>query len=161
MILAGIVVLLVLLTLGVPGKALEKLAARVCLAVLLVPAALIAVMVLSFFWRDFAMEHFYRARPILQAMWEARDVRCAFESAAAQAALLQHVPVGTDATTALAALSVEGFGCRKPPASSDGHVECGLRIASPIGYTTWVVDLQFGDSGVLAGAKVSQWNISL
>jgi hypothetical protein len=161
MILVGVVTLLVLLTPGTPGTALDKFARRVCLAVLLMPVALIAYMVLSFVWHSMAAARFYGARPILQAMREARDDNATIDSIAAGEALLRYVPVGTVATTALAAFSSEGFSCAKKPPSPGDHVECGLQVFEPFGYTYWIVGLQFDDSALLTAATVTRWNISL
>jgi hypothetical protein len=145
----------------VQTKTWDKLAERLLLAMLLMPALLIAGAVLKFFWDGMALERFYRDRPILQAMRLARDDPPSVESAAAAAALLQHVPVGTDATTAIARLSGEGFDCVAQPPSSGGHRQCSTRASGPFGWTSWTVELQFDASARLTGAKVTQWNMSL
>jgi len=108
-----------------------------------------------------ALERFYRDRPILQAMRLARDNPPSVDSAAAAAALLQHVPAGTDASTAIARLSGEGFDCAEQPPSWGGHVQCGTRASGPLGWTSWAVDLQFDAAARLTDAKVTQWNMSL
>jgi hypothetical protein len=161
MILVGVVMLLVLLSLGTSGAALDKFARRVCLAVLLMPAALIACMVLSFVWNSMAAERFYGAHPILQTMRQARDDNATINSIASGEALLRYVPIDTVATTALAALAREGFSCAEKPPSSGDHVECGLQVSESFGYTHWIVGLQFDDSALLTAATVTRWNISL
>ncbi len=142
-------------------KSLDKLAQRICLALLLLPVAWAALVVLSFAWSSMAMERFYRNRPILQAMRMAQDDHARVESAAAVEALLQHVVVGTDAETAIAALAEEGFGCTKQPPFSNQHASCRLRVSAPIGFTDWSVDLQFDAAAGLTDAKVTRLNISL
>jgi hypothetical protein len=145
----------------VKTKTWDKLAKRLLLAILLMPALLISGAVLKFFWDGMALERFYRDRPILQAMRLARDNPPSVDSAAAAAALLQHVPAGTDASTAIARLSGEGFDCGEQPPSWGGYVQCGTRASGPWGWTSWTVDLQFDAAARLTGAKVTQWNMSL
>jgi uncharacterized protein (DUF2147 family) len=143
-------------------KSLDKLAQRICLALLLLPVAWVALVVLSLFWDSMAMERFYRNRPILQAMRMAQeDDHASVESAAAAEALLRHVVAGTDAETTIAVLAGEGFRCAKHPPSSGAPVACGLQVSGPFGYTNWTIDLQFDDAALLTGAKVARWNISL
>jgi hypothetical protein len=142
-------------------KSLDKIAQRICLALLLLPVAWVALVALSFFWNSMAMERFYRNRPILQAMRVARDDYASVESAAAAEAMLRHIVVGTDAKTAIAALAGEGFRCTEQPPSLGRLVNCGLRVSGPLGYTNWTIELQFDDGTVLTGAKVTIWNILL
>ena len=133
-------------------KSLDKLAQRICLALLLLPVAWVALVVLSFFWDSMAMERFYRNRPILQAMRMAQeDDHASVESAAAAEALLRHVVADTDAKSAIAALAGEGFSCEKQPPSSSEHVACGVQVSGTFGYTDWSVNLQFG--GAFRGAQ--------
>jgi hypothetical protein len=82
----------------------DKLAERALLALLLMPVAWFAYVALSFAWASMALERFYRDRPILQAMRMAHDDPPSVESAAAAEALLRYVPLGTDATAAIAIL---------------------------------------------------------
>jgi hypothetical protein len=142
-------------------KSLDKIAQRVCLALLLLPVAWVAFVVLSLFWADMAMERFYRGRPILQAMRMAQDDHASIESAVAAEALLQHIVLGADARTAISLLAGEGFGCTEQPPSLGRHMNCGLRVSDPFGYTNWTIDLQFDDAARLTGAKVTRLNISL
>ncbi len=97
------------------------------------------------------MERFYGNRPILQAMRMAHDNSASVESAAAAETLLQHIVVGTDASTAVTLLAGEGFRC-PPPLGQ--HVNCALQVSGSFGFTDWSVDLQFDDGAVLSGAKV-------
>jgi len=78
------------------------------------------------------MSQFGQAHAAASLFGQARGYEATVESVAAQAALLQHVSIGTDATTALAVLSAEGLSCKKQPATSDEQVECGFHIPSDI-----------------------------
>jgi hypothetical protein len=140
--------------------ACDRLAEHALLALLLMPVAWVAWVALSFAWDSMALERFYRDRPILQAMRMAHDYPPSVGSAAAAEALLQRVPVGTDAATAISILSGEGFGCGKPRPAGE-RVQCGTRASGPFGFTIWTVELQFDASALLSGAKVTRWNMSL
>lgn len=95
-----------------------------------------------------------------------------------------HLPVGSGLSTVLAALSDEGFGCRilSPPAAltnvSQGemqkraeevrnefgatkdmqphgaHLDCQLLAGAQLGYTHWIIDLQFDGVGHLNHTNV-------
>jgi hypothetical protein len=88
-------------------------------------------------------------------------MRMTTDSPSARGVLLQHIPIGTDATRAVGDLTSEGFGCAPKPASSGEHVTCGLRAPAFIGWTSWTIELQFDQSNRLAGAKVAIWNVGL
>jgi hypothetical protein len=138
----------------------DKLAERALTALLLMPVAWFAYVALSFAWDSMALERFYRDRPILQAMRMAHDDPPSVESAAAAEALLRYVPLGTDATAAIAILSGEDLAAasrrRRPSTCS-----AGTRASGPFGFTIWTVELQFDASALLSGAKVTKWNIFL
>jgi hypothetical protein len=127
---------------------------------LIVPVAAIAWVVLAVTWGVLSQKYFYYVRPIVQAMTSA-GMRMTTDSPSARDVLLQHIPIGTDATRALADLTGEGFGCAPKPASSGDRVTCGLRAPTFIGWTSWTIELQFDESNRLAGARVEIYNVGL
>lgn len=134
---------------------------QACLLVLLVPVAGIAWIAMSITWSVLATDHFYRVRPILQAMRDAGE-GATENSPSAREALSRHVPIGTDAATAVADLAGEGFGCAKQPPSSEARVVCRLRGPTVLGgWTDWTVELHFDESGHLSWANVAIWNVFL
>ena len=83
-------------------------------------------------------------------------------SESARVVLLQYVPLGTNTTNALAALSKEGFGCGDDSFRSlKAHANCQLLAPEGLGYRRWIVDLQFDETSHLIAAKVAIWNIFL
>jgi hypothetical protein len=123
---------------------------------LIVPAAAIAWVVLAVL----SQKYFYYVRPIVQAMSSAGGGMTT-DPPSARGVLLQQIPIGTDASRALADLTGEGFGCAPKLASPGERVTCGLRAPTFIGWTSWTIELQFDESNRLAGARVEIYNVGL
>ncbi len=91
--------------------------------------------------------------------------------------LLQHVPVGTDSESAVAALSKESFDCKTSRWPSDENsrklrgveqvemngalLSCQLLAPERLGYTHWLIDLRFDEGKRLLGVTVAIWIIFL
>ena len=103
------------------------------------------------------MTHLYYAkRPILSAMHSARGLSSwTDDSQPSRAALLQKIPLGSNASNVTAALSAEGFACHS--ASSSGvDVVCSAEVPGSFGMRTfWSVRLNFDDASRLTDAKIS------
>jgi hypothetical protein len=162
-------------------KTFVQVALIVFVVLILIPGGLLK---LYFARADARTEQFYQARAILQAMRSVQP-NAANPSDTARDAFLQHVPLGTAAGAAVAALSKEGFAChleRPPqnaaekklaevaeqrrhivglPRKSGKRMDCLLGTPLAIGYTTWMVELDFDDADRLTNAMVGTWNIFL
>lgn len=138
---------------------MSRTAKRVLIVCLVVLLGLPTYVVLWFWWAEYSTDRFYRARPVLQAMKEAHDWGSTNNSIPARDVLLRHIPLGTAEADARTILSRQGFGCGKLSAS---HVlDCQLRAKATLGYTHWIIDLQFDSTDHLVDAKVAIWNIFL
>jgi hypothetical protein len=128
--------------------------------VLVVPVAGIAYVVLSVIWSILSLQYFYYVRPIVQEMGSVSG-GISDDSPSARDTLLRNIPIGTDATAAVAVLVGEGFRCAKQPLTSELHWVCRLQAPSFIGWTNWTIELQFDEPGYLTGAKVAVWSVGL
>jgi hypothetical protein len=165
-----------------------KVALIVVLVLGVIPGGLLA---LYFAGAQERTDQFYRARDILQAMRSTHNDVPSIRSESARDALLQHLPLGTEAATAVTALSKEGFVCartRAPavrPESTEDKLEkraeeirrnlgvprdmqlsgtrvvCQLGVAEVLGSTNWIVDLDFDGAEHLTNVKVDILNIFL
>jgi hypothetical protein len=129
------------------------LAAIICLALMAPLIYGISLLIHS----EFAVMGFYRARPLLQALRSADDPAWN-EARGARLQLLQQLPLGTEKAGAMGALSREGFSCQD---MSGQLVDCQLLAPASMGYTRWIVDLQFNDGNLLRDANVKIWNVFL
>jgi hypothetical protein len=131
------------------------------LALVLIPTAWVVLIVLSFTWRSIEYDHFFRVRPILNALHSVSRGATA-DSPEARDEFLQHFPVGTDKEATLAVLSGEGFSCATRRGDLEQPVVCGLRISNPLGgYSDWIIHLQFDTASHLTEIKVEIWNVFL
>jgi hypothetical protein len=135
-----------------------KYALRAFLALVMIPFALLS---LYWGWLEFETANFYRSRPILHSMKSVHDGTWTNDSYAARSVLLDRFPIGTELNAALTALKSEDFGCSKQTAPSAAPVDCQLLAPAVLGFTRWIVGLQFNESGRLTDAKVAAWNIFL
>jgi len=160
-----------------------KGALLVCLAVTAVPIVLGAYLSLWVWFKTAQVESFYRENRLLGEM-RSRQQGGTNDSAPAREALLEIVPLGTDREAAVAVLRREGLGCQtivEPitdtrlrqrfleargltniplPARKD-YVDCQTTSPGVLGYTHWIVDLQFDEDRRLSDAGVAIWNIFL
>jgi hypothetical protein len=128
-----------------------------CLIVILGPPAYV---VAWFWWAGYSADQFYRARPVLQAMKRAHHEGSTNNSSPAREMLLQRIPLGVTEADARAVLAGEGFGCAKH-STLQAVIDCQLLANAVLGYTHWIIDLQFDSAGRLIDAKVAIWNIFL
>jgi len=135
-----------------------KLIAVILSVAVTIPAA---VVICYGAWLRFDEWRFYRARPILAAMWrahiEAKDNGTS--SDAASEALQRHLAPGRSRADAMKALEVEGFHCA-PSHRRRGAVDCLLGAPADPGYTEWVVGLHVNEAGKLSGSDVMIAGIS-
>lgn len=156
----------------------------VCL-VLLIPAGLL---MLPFAWEAVETELFYRARPILNEIRHASSGNSQ-RSDLVRSVLLAHFPIGSEASSAVAALSHAGFGCQKVaprsvrPDTLDGALQkraeelryqlnapiiapeptrmvCQLLAPAGFEYTRWILNFPIDDTGRLTGADVVIGHVS-
>ncbi|MGD0024143.1 MAG: hypothetical protein ABSC37_05855 [Xanthobacteraceae bacterium] len=136
-----------------------KLIALIVLAVIATPLALLTLCVARLKFEEW---RFYQARPILHAMWDAHlglagdDGR---DSTAAREVLLRRFSSGSIRTTAVAALTAEGFYCQNTQLHP-GAIDCQLQAPADVGYTLWIVDFYANNDGELSDAHVVIGGIS-
>jgi len=122
-------------------------------AVIAIPIAVLALYDARLSFEEW---RFYRARPILHAMWTAHqgltgdDSR---DSTAARDALFQRLPTRSSRSTAVATLKEEGFYCQETQLHP-GAIDCQLQAPADVGYTNWIVDLYANRDGELSQARV-------
>jgi hypothetical protein len=119
-----------------------------------------ATLFLYWVWLQRATTDFYRSRPILHSMKSVRPSVSTNNSDSARSALLGRFPIGTEQNDILAALKSEDFDCGRQ-APSTAPVECQLLAPAVVGYTQWIVTLQFEEPGRLTDARVAVWHIFL
>jgi len=168
---------------GWPLRKFVKIALIVCLAVTAVPVFLFALLWLWTSYKPAQAESFYQKNRLLNEM-RTRQKDATNDSASARDALLQILPLGTDREAALAVLRREGFDCHNIPEpvtdtrlrqrfiegrgltnipnddrTGKNFVNCQAGSPNVYGYTTWIVDLEFGADGRLSEVGVATWNI--
>jgi uncharacterized protein (DUF1501 family) len=153
----------------------------ICLAVILIPTGLLLLIA------QIKTDRFYAERPILRAMNSVHDGKWSNASEPARSVLLKNLFLGTEAESAIAALSRESFGCSKTQdqqnplqremqrrvqeirqkfrgddvTTKGTWVDCQLLALANFGSTRWIVYFQFDGGNHLVDARVAIWNIFL
>jgi hypothetical protein len=138
-----------------------RVALIVCLVVAAVPILLAGSLWLWSSYKSAEVENFYREHALLNEI-RRRQESGTNDSASGRQALFEVVPVGSDREVAIALLRKEGLGCQtiRDP-TRKGYIECQFMSPAVLGYTHWIIVLQFDDSDRLTEARVAKWNIFL
>jgi hypothetical protein len=156
-----------------------------CVAVLTPPA----LIVFSVVWSSIETERFYRERPLLSAIRPVYlDISKPYFARldTARDVVLRHFPVGTEAATAIATLSHEGFHCQTLPsgwtnmrdtalqkyaeerrrqlgleqALEPDLIDCQLSAPADVGSTWWGIRVQVEEHNRIKNVQVSIGAIS-
>jgi hypothetical protein len=162
-----------------------KIAIIACLSAAAVLAVLFGSLSLWFWYKTAQVESLYQGHRLLSEM-RAIQKSGTNDSALSREALLRVLPLGTNRETAVVMLRREGLGCQtiSEPITDTGlrrrfveargltnipndsrskrdFVDCQSLTPSVLGYTQWIVDLEFDANGHLSDAGVAIWNIFL